>query len=248
MPDLSWLTARPIAHRGLHDLNRTRWENTLAAFSAAIEHGYAIECDVHLSADGVPMVFHDAELERLTGTKGRVREQSASELGSLKIGRTNERIPTLEAMLELVQSRVPIVIELKGFPGTDEHLVVEVIRRLSRYDGPVALMSFEHPLLLDLQRHAGSVPYGLTAEGTGPEKIEQHVSVLSHGISFVSYSVADLPNAFVTHVRRARSMPVITWTVRDEAAVRKSLEHADQMTFEGFMPPLDVKAGAPNEQ
>ncbi|RVC06243.1 glycerophosphodiester phosphodiesterase, partial [Mesorhizobium sp. M7A.F.Ca.AU.001.01.1.1] len=50
MTELSWLTARPVAHRGFHDMNKTRWENTLSAFAAAAERGYAIECDVHLSS------------------------------------------------------------------------------------------------------------------------------------------------------------------------------------------------------
>ena len=63
MTDLSWLTARPIAHRGFHDMNKTRWENTLSAFAAAVERGYAIECDVHLSSDGVPVVIHDDDLQ-----------------------------------------------------------------------------------------------------------------------------------------------------------------------------------------
>ena len=70
MTDLSWLTARPIAHRGLHDLNKSCWENTLSAFERAAARGYAIECDVHLSAEGDVVVFHDNTLDRLTGTNG----------------------------------------------------------------------------------------------------------------------------------------------------------------------------------
>ena len=244
MPDLSWLTARPIAHRGLHDLNQRRWENTLAAFSAAIDQGYAIECDVHLSADRVPMVFHDEGLDRLTGTGGCIWERTAAELQALRIGGTEEHIPTLEEMLALVDGRVPIVVELKGSRAGG--LVEEVVHRLAAYPGPVALMSFEHELIRDLERHAGVIPYGLTAEGRGLEELKQHFHMLAHGISFVSYSIADLPNAFVRHVRNELSMPVITWTVRDEADVRRTFEHADQMTFEGFMPSL--KSGMANEQ
>lgn len=58
------LTARPVAHRGFHDMNKTRWENTLSAFAAAAERGYAIECDVHLSSDRVPVIIHDGDLKR----------------------------------------------------------------------------------------------------------------------------------------------------------------------------------------
>src|SRR5690606_1314554 len=101
MSDLAWLTARPIAHRGLHDLNRTRWENTRAAFQAAIDHGFAIECDVHLTADRVPVVFHDSDLSRLTGCQGQVWQHTAAELAEFVIGGTEERISSLVKVLDL---------------------------------------------------------------------------------------------------------------------------------------------------
>ena len=69
--------SRPIAHRALHDRDAGRPENSRAAMRAAIEHGYGIECDLQLSADGVAMVFHDAELKRLTGEDGPVRARTA---------------------------------------------------------------------------------------------------------------------------------------------------------------------------
>ena len=65
-----WLTARPVAHRGLHDRARGIIENAHAAFEAAINAGYAIECDVQLSSDGVPFIFHDDDFDRLTSAKG----------------------------------------------------------------------------------------------------------------------------------------------------------------------------------
>ena len=75
---LDWLIARPIAHRGLHDGNRLVWENTLSAFADAMKHNYAIECDVHLTKDGVPIVFHDGDLKRLTGKEGQVHSRPQS--------------------------------------------------------------------------------------------------------------------------------------------------------------------------
>ena len=91
MTDISWLTERPIAHRGYHDLNKTRWENTLSAFAARRRKSFAIECDVHLSADGVPVVIHDDDLKRLTGTEGYVWQRTAAELAALSIGGTRTR-------------------------------------------------------------------------------------------------------------------------------------------------------------
>ena len=84
-PKPGWLTARPIAHRGLHDRAAGVIENSPSAALAAIDKGFAIECDVQLSADGEAVVFHDFELDRLTGEAGRVRDRSAAELAALAI-------------------------------------------------------------------------------------------------------------------------------------------------------------------
>lgn len=236
MSDLSWLTARPIAHRGLHDLNRECWENTLSAFERAAERGYAIECDVHLTADGVPVVFHDGQLARLAGQEGYVWQRTAAEMAALRVGGTDDHVPTLEQALALVAGRVPVVIELKGIPGRDEGLVAAVADALRGYEGKAAIMSFDHWLIRDFGRDAPGIPAGLTACGEKEHEIEAHFSMLAHGIDFVSYDVTQLPNRFVTFVRDKLGMPVITWTVRGEADVQRTFAYADQMTFEGFDP------------
>lgn len=233
---LTWLTARPIAHRGLHDLNRTRWENTLSVFQAAIDGNYAIECDVHLAADGVPVVFHDHELDRLAGVEGLVTDKTSAEMAALRIGGTADHAPTLAELAALVKGRVPLVIELKGTKGKDDGLVAAVAAVLSSYDGPAAIMSFDHWLVRQFASEAPGIPAGLTAHGRTTADLEAHFSMLAHPISFVSFSVMDLPNPFVAFVRKKLHMPVITWTVRDDWAVRVTREHADQMTFEGFEP------------
>ncbi|MEP9373108.1 glycerophosphodiester phosphodiesterase [Mesorhizobium sp. KR1-2] len=236
MTDLSWLTARPIAHRGYHDLNKAVWENTLSAFDRAIDRGYAIECDVHLSSDGVPVLFHDDDLKRLTGTEGYVWQRTAAEMAALRIGGTTDHAPTLQELLDRVGGRVPLVVELKGIPGKDEGLVEKVCALLRSYPGQVAIMSFDHWLIRQFPAHAGDIPTGLTAYGAKDHELEAHFSMLAHGVSFVSFGVFDLPNRFVEFVRGKLNMPVITWTVRDQAAVDQTFAHADQMTFEGFEP------------
>ena len=234
MADISWLTRRPIAHRGYHDLNRSRWENTLSAFDAAIERDYAIECDVHLSADGVPVVFHDSVLNRLAGRDGFVHEMTAAELNQLKVGGTDDHIPTLAEMLAKVRGRVPLVIELKGVEGKDTGLVAAVAQTLEGYRGEAAIMSFDHWLVRRFADDAPGIPAGLTAEKRTIPALEAHFSMLAHPISFVSFGVSDLPNSFVSFVREKLAMPVITWTVRNEEARATTFAHADQMTFEGF--------------
>jgi len=236
MARLDWLTRRPIAHRGLHDLNHKCWENTLSAFDAAAKAGFAIECDVHLSADGVVLVFHDEELKRLTGEEGQIHQITAAEATALHIGGTEDHVPTLREALALIAGRVPIVIELKGIAGCDDGLVAAVASELKGYDGHAAIMSFDHHLVRRFPADAPGIPGGLTAEGVKTRDIEAHFSMLAHELAFVSYNVHHLPNPFVSFVRERLKMPVITWTVRDEASKTQSDLFADQITFEGFNP------------
>jgi glycerophosphoryl diester phosphodiesterase len=231
-----WLTERPIAHRGYHDMNKEIWENTLPAFERAVTHGFAIECDVHLSSDGVPIIFHDDSLSRLTGTEGYVWQRTAAEMGALPIGTTHNCPPRLSEMLDLVDGRVPLVIEMKGTPGRDAGLVAAVASALRNYRGQAAIMSFDHWLIRDFSRDAPGIPAGLTAWGDLDHQIEAHFSMLAHGLDFISYSAVHLPNRFTTFVRERLGMPVITWTVRDQAGIDLTSAHGDQMTFEGFDP------------
>lgn len=234
--DIGWIKERPIAHRGYHDMNRERWENTLSAFKAARDNGFAIECDVHMTADNVPVVFHDNALARLTGADGFIWQKTRAEMQSLRIGGTKDAPPTLDEMLDLVDGKAPIVIELKGIPGYDNDLVSAVAARLDRYSGPVAIMSFDHWLIRLFPQYAPQIPCGLTALGTSQKDFEAHHSMLGHGIDFVSYCLAHMPNPFVSFVRERLGMPVITWTARDQAAVKATFDYGDQMTFEGFDP------------
>lgn len=235
MTSIDWLTERPIAHRGYHDMNETVFENTLAAFERACEAGFAIECDLQFAADGVPVVFHDATLDRLCGLKGRTRDKLSGELRMFAIGGTKERIPTLAEMLKTVAGRVPLVIELKGEPGDDEGFAGAVLDGLEGYEGKVALMSFDHSLLRDLKALDAPHPLGLTAEGVKPEQFFAHDEAMALGLDFCSYNVYHLPNSFAAGLR-AKGIPLITWTVRDQGGRDLTFAHADQMTFEGFDP------------
>ena len=111
---LAWLTRLPLAHRGLHDAAAGVIENTASAFSAAIAHNYAIECDVQLAADGSAVVFHDETLDRLTDASGLLADRTAAELKRIRIKDSRDRLPTLAEVLAQVNGRVGLVIELKS--------------------------------------------------------------------------------------------------------------------------------------
>lgn len=231
---LDWLTARPIAHRGYHDRAAGRPENSLAAFQAAIDADYAIECDLHPSSDGVPMVFHDDTLDRLTGVKGSVRDRTAAELGKLRLHGTEERVPTLDELLELTAGRVPLVIELKHIAGRDTGFAASVVEKISRYDGPAALMSFDTRLIADIRDADPAMPRGLTAEGDLRTSLDHISSMVALGVDFVSYRIDDLPTPAGHYAQNEMKIPLICWTVRTDSQRERAERHADQITFEGF--------------
>ena len=235
MSKFAWLTERPVAHRGYHDMNKEVWENTLSAFGRAIEAGFAIECDLHYASDAVPVVFHDDDLQRVCNLPAQLRDRTSAELGLLSVGGTKDKIPTLKQLLRLCDGKVPLVLELKGREGDDEGFAESVLEVLEGYKGHVALMSFDHWLLKDLKELEAPYPIGLTADGNEPETFFKHDEAMQLGLDFISYFYGHLPNPFIT-AQRQRGIPVITWTVRDEAARKHTFANADQMTFEGFDP------------
>lgn len=232
---IGWLTARPIAHRGLHDVGDGVFENTLTSFKRAISANYAIECDLQFSADGIPMVFHDYQLDRLCNLNGDVRAKMASELSALRVGGTDDHIPTLAQTLHLVKGQVPLIIELKGRANDDDGFAGAVLDELENYKGQVALMSFNHHILRDLHALKCSYPLGLTAKGKEPETFFTHEEALSFGVEFISYYHEDLPNPFI-EAQRKKNIAIITWTVRNSDQKANSDAYADQITFEGFNP------------
>jgi glycerophosphoryl diester phosphodiesterase len=136
----AWLRSRPVAHRGLHDAARP--ENSLAAFEASAQAGHPIELDVHLTADGHAVVFHDDDLPRMTGRPGRVADATLAELRALPLLDTDERIPSLDDVLALVHGRVPVLVELKARApyGPLEQAVRD---RLRRRPGAYAVQSLD---------------------------------------------------------------------------------------------------------
>lgn len=232
---VNWLRRKPVAHRGLHDLKAGIVENTLEACKAAMEAGYNIEVDLQPSSDGVPMVFHDYTLERLTGRGGEVRAMTASQLGTLAVHPGKGTIPTLGQLLELIQGKAGIVLELKGKPGADDGFIEAVAQEVKGYEGDIAIMSFHHHLLRDARRVAPDLALGLTAEGdNGSYEAHREISEET-GIDFISYELENLDCRYVAEFLDS-GRPVISWTVKSAKDAAYSKQFAHQPTFEGFRP------------
>ena len=248
-----WLVARPIAHRGLHDRAAGRIENSIQAARAAIERGFAIECDVQLSADGEAMVFHDFKLDRLTAQTGQVRARKAAELENVVLKDSADRIVALPAFLDLVAGRVPLVIEIKSRFDGDLALTRRVAEILAGRRAPVAIKSFDPDAIAFLRENGAAlglagVPLGVVGESRYrktewprlPPQMRIELPNLLHyertRPDFLSWRVDDLPHAAPFLCRTALGLPVVTWTVRTPEQRANASRWADQIVFEGFTP------------
>jgi glycerophosphoryl diester phosphodiesterase len=240
-----FITARPIAHRGLHDISSGVVENTASAFAAAITRGYAIECDLQLTKDGEAVVFHDEHVERLTEGRGIVTDLTAAEMRALTIRRSGDHVQTLGQLMAQVKGEVPLIIEIKSHWDGDERLARRAIELLQGYSGPYCLMSFDPDVIAAVRRMSPETIRGMVAErgfdsyyDSLPLPKQMELRTLSHMVrtrpDFISFYVGELPWAPVTALRAA-GMPVITWTIRSPAEARTALRYSDQITFEGFM-------------
>jgi glycerophosphoryl diester phosphodiesterase len=231
--ELERLTALPFAHRGLHGGGRV--ENSRAAFEAAVAAGHGIELDVQASRDGEAFVFHDDELDRLTGERGSLIGYSTRELGEITLSGCEEPIPTLADVLALVRGRVPVLVEVK-IPGRRvARLCLAVFRALEGYRGPVAVMSFNPEVPSWFARHAPRRLRGLVVTESGKKglrgRAERHLAFWRSRAQFLAYDIRDLPARFAARQRKA-GLPVLTWTVRSEEERERAALHADQIIYE----------------
>ncbi len=242
--DLKWMVERPIAHRGLHDKAKDVFENTSSAFSGAIKNKYVIECDLQISADGESMVFHDETLDRLTTETGMVRARSAKELQNMAIGTSRERMQTLGELLEQVDEKVTLIIELKSHWDGDTALAIRALRVLESYQGPYALMSFDPDLMAAVAALSPHTVRGITADRTVDTYYSglplarriamrnfQHLAATRP--HFVSYYFRDMPFPAIQNIRSA-GHPVISWTIRNKEQESLARRWSDQITFEGY--------------
>jgi glycerophosphoryl diester phosphodiesterase len=242
----------PLAHRALHDRARGRPENSRDAVRAAVAAGYGIEIDVQLSSDGEAMVFHDDDLDRLTAETGPVAARTAAELGAIRLTDAADGIPTLPQVLALVAGRVPLLIEIKDQTGTmgetDGRLEAAVARALQGYAGPVAVMSFNPHAVAAMARLAPGVPRGLTtsaydAAGWAPldpatcDRLRAIPDYDRTGAGFLSHEAADLARPRVAELK-AQGAAILCWTIRSPQAEAEARRVAQNVTFEGYLPPL----------
>jgi glycerophosphoryl diester phosphodiesterase len=247
MAELYWLK-RPIAHRGLHDHAKGIVENSASAVRAAMGAGVAIEVDVQSAADRMPIVFHDATLDRLTSETGPVAARSAEALAKIPLRDSKESILSLPALLALVNGHLPLILEVKSTWTRAGDFERNIAKLLESYPGPVAVMSFDPYCVAAFRQLAPLLPRGLVAERFDDQ---DHWPQLSFGQrlvmrnlltaaiarpNFIAYDIDALPAVAPLVARFVFGLPLITWTVRNEEQRERALRYADAMIFEGIAP------------
>ena len=253
MTSIREVMERPIAHRGLHDSGNGIIENSPSAFKAAIEAGYAIECDLQLTADEIPIVIHDGTLDRVTEQSGRVRDISAGQATKIKLAGSKkpDRILSFADLLKLVDSRVAIAIELKPqVDGLNRKLAETAVEALKNYHGPIAFISFAPELLVHVKECGFKGPTGIIIERFVSEEAQDHLNwfqrfSMRHLLHYprtrfdfvdCDQNALDMPAVRLFH---ALGFPLAAWTIRSQEQADQALKHSDQYAFEGFIPASD---------
>ena len=248
----SFLTKRPFAHRGYHSklLNCQKIpENSLDAFSQAIEKNYSIEMDIHFTKDFKIIVFHDFFLGRLTTKTGFVFSKTLDYIKEAKLS-NNQTIPTLEETLTLINGSVPILLEIKYSKHIKKNLemFLNVLEEmLENYKGPLALMSFSTDLIKFIRKKNlfPRFPLGLTTsflkvESLGKKRQNNKMEkvIVSNKLQFISQDWRGIENSRIKRLKKL-DIAILSWTITSKEIERNLKGLVDNITFEHYEPDFE---------
>ena len=214
-----------FAHRGLH-YGSGFPENSLIAFVAALELGSGIECDLRLTKDDRVVVFHDADAWRMCSSPLMIGKSTHAELSRLHVG--DGPIPTLESLLELVDGRVPLLLEVKV--ENDIWRWMPAFRKaLKDYRGPHGIMSFDPRVPRLLKTNLPEVRRGLVIRERLPA-VKRRVALWLADPHFIAVERTALTSAWIARARQR--VPVYSWTIKDHEQRAQAEVHADALIWE----------------
>ena len=228
---------RQVAHRGLHDRALGIPENSLPAFARAVEQGKAIELDLHATADNRLVVLHDFQLKRMTGVPGLVEEWTLEDLRRLRLQGTDVCIPTLDEVLELVDGKVPLLLEIKSERlGEVGRLEPVLMKRLASYRGEFILESFNPEVLVWLHRHAPQYIRGQLGNLDDENKQFKFYSrhLMFNPLSrpdFIAFDIQKIDYKLRLACKK-HGLPLLGWTIRTEAELKKAERLCDGVIYE----------------
>jgi glycerophosphoryl diester phosphodiesterase len=240
-PFINW----DYAHRGLYDNLWSVPENSLPAFKAAVDKGYGIELDVHLTQDDQLVVFHDDSLYRMCHVEKNINTMTLSEIRQYTLLNTEEKIPTLQEVLNLVQGKVPLLIELKSDAVSCQRLCRILARTLENYKGRYILESFNPMALRWFRKNKPKILRGQLSCNFFKEKphcdlVLFMITILGSNFlsrpDFISYKYTDYKNPMVRINCGLLKARLALWTINTADAYDAVRSQADMIIFEGFEP------------
>ena len=239
-PDHTALLHVHYAHRGLFDNQSEAPENSLPAFRRAVEHGYGIELDVQLSKDQIPVVFHDATLKRMCQVEGNVWDYTLAELKQFRLANSNAQIPTLQEALQVIDGKVPIIVEYKL--DVVQTKVCELSNEiLSQYSGKYCIESFHPFALIWYKKHRPDVVRGqLSMEFWREEKYQKqsHLYLVAFLLTnvltrpdFIAYQHCDAKNISRRFAKLFGALSV-AWTIKSKEQFEAVKNQFDLFIFD----------------
>ena len=233
------------AHRGLHGPGVP--ENSMAAFKAALDHGYGIELDIHLLKDGNLAVIHDSLLNRTTGASGHIEDLTTAELKNYRLEGTEETIPEFQDVLTLYSGKAPLIVELKPENGNHAALAEAACNMLAGYKGPYCLESFDPRCVKWLKQNRPQLIRGQLTENFMKSRndLPDYLKfALTNNLlnfmgrpDFVAYKFADRKDSFTTELcRKLWKAQGVTWTLKTKEEYDVAVAEGWLPIFEGFEP------------
>ena len=242
--DLPALQNWAYAHRGLHGQGIP--ENSLAAFRAAVSHGFGAELDVHLMKDGNLAVIHDSSLKRTADADVKIEDLTVEDLEAYRLGGTEERIPLFSEVLEVFQGKTPLIVELKSANNNYATLCEEACKLLDSYKGAYCIESFDPRCIRWLRKHRPDLIRGQLAENWLKTKspvawalcaaVTLLLSNAYNRPDFIAYKFEDRKLFPVVLCRKLWSVQGVSWTLRTKQDYDTAVQEGWIPIFEGFIP------------
>ena len=246
-PEMGSFTQKYFAHRGLYDNSTNAPENSLRAFKKAIDRGYGIELDVQLTKDKKVVVAHDFDLKRICGVDKRIADLTYKELKQYKIFDSNCTIPTFAKVLELVDGKVPLIIEYK-MPSFKTEVCEIVDEMLESYSGDYMVESFHPMAVYWYKKNRPNVFRGIlssdyasdnSAEGYSPIVMSMSKNLLFNFLikpDFIAYDCRFYNNTSRKICMNLYNATSVAWTIKSQKELNDRRADYDLFIFEGFIP------------
>lgn len=242
----NWLIDTYIAKNGF--TTEEIPENTLKAYANAIEKNYAVVIPVQMLDDGEVVCFSNKCLSSVTKESGYITKLTTEELKELKIGESEETIPTLEEALDFIKGQVPVIVDISndGNIGKFEQKVTDVldayIEKYKLFDS-VAIMSLNPYTLEWFLTQAPWLPRILRS---GKFKVKMFGSIKAKKLTklklykialpdYICYNAKDLP---CKYIKKVKPVGVIAYNVRSQNEYMEVAKYCDNIIFDGFEPSI----------